>query len=247
MQRKLRCIAIDDHKYALKEIEILVKQHPFLVMLKTYTDPVKALAGIQKEYDIDIIFMDIEMPEIDGISLARLLRKRTRHLIFTTAFQEYAFTSFSAMPSGYLLKPISKLSFTDCIFKITEEWVNPIPQNNQLDENLFLPTANGRRERICVREIIMFEPNTGTNYTKVYTQNKEFEVLSTLSAIERMLRNDTRFMRISRSCLINLNHIAELSPGKVLMGTIKKKMSIGPDYLSMFNAYLAERMFGKSV
>lgn len=247
MQRKLRCIAIDDNRNDLKEIELLIKQHPSLVMLRTYIDPVKALAGIQKEYDLDIIFMDIEMPEIDGISLAGLIRKRTRHLVFTTAFQEYAFTSFSAMPSGYLLKPISKLNFADCIFKITEGWTNPAPPKNQSDENLFLPTGNGKSERICIKDIIMFEPNTGTNYTKVYTENKEFEVLSTLIAIENMLRDDIRFMRISRSCLINLNHITELSPGKVLMGAIKKKMSIGPDYLNGFNDYLAERMFGKSV
>jgi DNA-binding LytR/AlgR family response regulator len=247
MKYKLRCIAIDDYNHDLKQIEAVVKFHPGLIMIRTYNDPVKALASIKKTDDIDIIFLDIEMPGIDGISLGTQLRNKTKYLVFITAFEQYALRSFAASPENYLLKPISKVAFMECIAKIRDKPVFTAVSRNQMDDNLFLPTKNGNHLRISREEIILFEPITGTNYTKVYTVRENFEVLVTLVAIEGYLRDDSRFMRISRSGLINLDQIDHVASGKVFMNTQEKKqMSIGSDYAALFNNYLSERMFGKS-
>lgn len=247
MKYKLRCIAIDDHPDDLKQIEAVVKFHPGLIMIRTYKDPLKALASIKKTDDIDIIFLDIEMPGIDGISLGAQLRNKTKYLVFITAFEQYALSSFAANPENYLLKPISKVAFMECIARIRDKPIFSAVPTSQRDENLFLPIKSGKYLRISRDEIILFEPVTGTNYTKVYTQRENFEVLVTLVAIEGYLRDDSRFMRISRSCLINLDQIDHVASGKVLMNTQdKKQMSIGSDYQEPFNSYLSERMFGKS-
>ncbi|RZJ92581.1 MAG: response regulator transcription factor [Chryseobacterium sp.] len=246
MTTKLKCVAVDDQTHELSVIQKLIRAHPDLILLKTYSSSLKALAGIKKNDNIDIVFMDVEMPELDGINLAKLIRANTRHLVFITAFEQYALKSFSASPDDYLLKPVSKLAFVECISKVISRSAQPLQSYSEIDDDLFIPTEiKGISARVRRADIVMFEPLTGTNYTKIYTEEKVHEMHVTLNAIEQYLQQDSRFMRISRSCIINLKHIVTLSAGKVIMGPMKKKMSIGADYAEIFHAYLSDRLLGK--
>ena len=113
--RKLTCLIIDDEPLAVKLIESFVAKTPELQLCGAYTDPVEALAKL-KESPVDLLFLDIQMPDIDGLELSKIVAEPTR-VIFTTAFREYAFEGFEVNALDFLLKPIRFSKFSQSVEK----------------------------------------------------------------------------------------------------------------------------------
>mgnify|MGYP004545063031 CR=1 FL=1 len=101
---ELSCIIVDDEPLAVQLLESFVKRTPYLRFVASYTDPVLALSELSKQ-PVDLLFLDIQMPDLDGLNLSRMVPPETR-VIFATAFKEYAFDSYEVNALDFLLKPI---------------------------------------------------------------------------------------------------------------------------------------------
>ena len=117
--RNLRCIVVDDEPLAVKMLEGFVERTPFLDLEASFNDPVEALSAI-KERKPDLAFLDIQMPDLDGMELSRMIPADTR-IIFTTAFKQYAFESYEVSALDFLLKPIRYQKFLEAAEK-AREW-----------------------------------------------------------------------------------------------------------------------------
>jgi len=102
-----KCIIIDDEPHAIEGLKGYMASTPQLNLVKSYTDSLAALKDIQESEPVDLIFLDVDMPTINGIELAKEIRNKTAKLIFTTAHTKYAFEAFEVNADGYLLKPYS--------------------------------------------------------------------------------------------------------------------------------------------
>ena len=115
MNATLTCIIVDDEPLAVKLLESFVTKTPGLELLASFTDSVEAIAAV-KQYAADLLFLDIQMPDLDGMELARMVPETTR-IIFTTAFKEYAFESYEVSALDFLLKPIRYNKFLAAVEK----------------------------------------------------------------------------------------------------------------------------------
>src|ERR1700744_3045824 len=111
----LNCIIIDDEQFSVDSILKYIELLPKLNIVAIYNNPVDALESVSIENDIDLIFMDIDMPFLSGIELAKALRSKTKRLIFTTAHSKYAFDAYEVEADAYLLKPFSFGKFSTTI------------------------------------------------------------------------------------------------------------------------------------
>ena len=117
---KIRCIVVDDEPLAVEMLAAFIRKTPSLELTATFTDPVLALSAIG-EVKPDLVFLDIQMPDLNGLELSRLLPQDTR-VIFTTAFRQYAFESYEVEALDYLLKPIRYQKFIESVSK-AERWM----------------------------------------------------------------------------------------------------------------------------
>ena len=126
----LTCIIVDDEPLAIRLLENFVERTPFLVLKASFTDSISALQTIKNDV-VDLLFLDIQMPDLNGMELSRMVPSRTR-IIFTTAFKEYAFDSYEVNALDFLLKPIRYDKFLTAAEK-ARDWFERLPQpiNNQ--------------------------------------------------------------------------------------------------------------------
>jgi len=121
----LTCIIVDDEPLAIRLLENFVERTPFLVLKASFTDSISALQTIKNDV-VDLLFLDIQMPDLNGMELSRMVPSRTR-IIFTTAFKEYAFDSYEVNALDFLLKPIRYDKFLTAAEK-ARDWVERPPQ-----------------------------------------------------------------------------------------------------------------------
>ena len=119
--KNITCIIIDDEPLAIKLLENFVERTPVLTFIASYTDSVKALAAL-KSNPVDLVFLDIQMPDMDGMELSRMVPADTR-VIFTTAFKDYAFDSYEVNALDFLLKPIRYNKFVAAVDK-AKRWLS---------------------------------------------------------------------------------------------------------------------------
>lgn len=229
----MRCIAIDDEPLALAQIERYIRKTPFLEGTGFYRsafDAMDALAAME----VDLIFADINMPDLNGIELVRSLGPG--HLvIFTTAYSEYAVEGFRVDAQDYLLKPIGYPDFLKAAEKALRQF-------NLLKAG----RGAGVQERIFVRseyKIIPIDVDGITyvesrgEYVRIYTDNsKPVMTLGSLKNYEEKLPQD-KFMRIHRSYIVNLRRIDAVERKQVLIG--EKRIPVGESYEKPFGDYIA--------
>lgn len=219
-----RCIAIDDEPLALELITHYAEQIPSLELVKTFTD---AIEGVQflKSNNIDLIFLDINMPNISGLELARSLRKKPL-IIFTTAYKDFAYDGFELEAVDYLLKPIEFERFSKAIQKALNSYaVKKLAEGDQ-GESLFV--YSGYKEiRIPISSIEFIE--SMEDYIKIHLPNeKPVITLMTLKKVLERLPAD-KFKRIHRSYIVPVNKVNSISNRKVTMAS-GKILPIGVRY-----------------
>jgi len=232
----ISCIAIDDDPHALQSLIAYVEELPNLELVETFTEPLKALAQILASNPVDIIFMDVEMPSLSGIELATLLRKKTTHLIFTTAHARYAIDAFKVEADAYLLKPYSIMHFSKTI--------NSLYPTGQKDGDLSLEDsffyiaveAGGTPVQIDLNELISVE--TIDDEIRFRTMSKAFtcpksNFINTL----KLLKKHPAFIQVSPSVVIAKQHIRGVFGDKVLLfGGLS--YSVANSHLSAFSSFL---------
>lgn len=212
----INCIAIDDDPTSLESLNSYLTNVPDLQLVKSFTDPLKALTDISVSDKVDIIFMDIEMPSLSGIELASLLRQKTKHLIFTTAHPRYALDAFGVSADAYLLKPYTMLHFSETINNL---YPNEKSGSADLENNFFLIPLQDEPEdsvKIEFDDLVTLEQINEMIYFKTIKQNYiSFKV--SFSKMLGLLRNHPSFIQVNSNAIISKLHIKSFLGDQIVL------------------------------
>ena len=201
MNYELTCIIVDDEPLAVKLLESFVSKTPDLKLLGSYTDSVEAINAV-KEKQPNLLFLDIQMPDLNGMELARMIPDGTR-VIFTTAFKEYAFESYEVKALDFLLKPIRYNKFMAAIEKAKDWFVSRMSP-----QTLFLK-VDGEYRQVAIQDILYVSGLK--DYVKFYLTEERKPLIThlTMKAVEEMLPSE-QFMRVHRSYIVALDKIRKV-------------------------------------
>ena len=250
----LSCIIVDDEPLAVKLLESFVSKTPDLHLLGSFTDSVEAI-NVVKEQRPNLLFLDIQMPDLNGMELAHMIPEGTK-VIFTTAFKEYAFESYEVSALDFLLKPIRYNKFLAAIEKAKEWFGNhedkpldsaigsnpgPVPliPNNT---TLFLK-VDGEYRQIAISDIIYVSGMK--DYVMFYLNNERRPLVThlTMKAVEEMLPIQ-QFMRVHRSFIVCLDKIRKVDRNDcIYIGD--EIIHVTEAYLPAFQQYLTSKFPGK--
>lgn len=206
----MKAIAIDDEPIALEIIKAHAAKVPFLELKAVFTDAFKALEYLQKE-PVDLIFLDIKMPDISGIEFFNSLTKKPL-LIFTTAYSEHAVTSFEMDAVDYLLKPFSLSRFIKGCNKAFELY--NFRNAAEVTDHLFIKT--GYEQQKVFYDDILYAEATG-NYVSFVLKDKTILSRSTFVEVSSLLPAD-KFVRVHRSFIVAVNKINKVEKQQVTIG-----------------------------
>ena len=227
----MRAIAIDDEPIALEIIKSMAAKVPFLELKATFTDAFKALEYLQKE-SIDLLFLDIKMPDISGIDLFKSLSKKPL-VIFTTAYSEHAVASFELDAIDYLLKPFSLARFLKGCNKAYELY--NFRNATQSSDHLYIKTGY-EQVKIMFEEICYLEA-TG-NYVTFVLKDKTILSRSTFIEAINLLPPD-KFVRVHRSYLVAKNKIDKIERSQVSVN--KTSIPVSEAYSDNLSAILKKQ------
>ncbi len=232
---KLRTIAIDDEPLALRLVSDYISKTPFLELSGAFDNPLDAIDFLSSN-TIDLIFVDIQMPDLSGIEFARSLENAPK-IVFTTAYEKYALEGFKLSAVDYLLKPFSYEEFLKAAGKArkqSELEANSLPSIEANKQFLFLKSEYKIR-RINFNDILYIEGLK--DYIKVYTVGEEKPVLSlnSIKSLEQKLPEE-KFMRVHRSFIVNLDRIDTIERSRIIFG--KTYIPVSDQYKDKFQDYL---------
>lgn len=216
----MKAIAIDDEPIALEIIKAHAAKVPFLELAATFTDAFKALEYLQKE-QIDLIFLDIKMPDISGIEFFNSLSRKPL-LIFTTAYTEHAVTSFEMDAVDYLLKPFSLARFIKGCNKAYE--LHKVRNAATATDHLYVKTGY-EQVKVLFEDILYLE--AAGNYVTFVLKSGQVLSRSTFAEAINLLPAD-KFVRIHRSYIVSLKKIDKIEKHQVTIG--KATLPIGEAY-----------------
>ena len=240
--RPLTCMIVDDEPLAVHLLESYVEKTPDLQMLASYTDSITAINAI-KEQKPDLLFLDIQMPNIDGMELAHSLPEQTR-VIFTTAFKEYAFESYDVNALDFLLKPIRYTKFLTAVEKAKKQ-ISPqseAPQPSPQPNTVFL-RVDGEWRNVVVDKITYV--NCIKDYVMFYLDDEPRPLIThlTMKAVEQMLPSE-KFLRIHHSYIVAIDKISKIDRNDCVY--IGKEIIHVPDgYLESFRNFIETHSFSK--
>ncbi|ANI87874.1 DNA-binding response regulator [Arachidicoccus ginsenosidimutans] len=221
------CIAIDDEPLALKLIEGYIRRMPQLKLIQTFED---AIAGSEfiRHHAVDILFIDIEMPDISGLALVSALSEKPQ-VIFTTAYKNFAYEGFELDAVDFLLKPISFERFKKAVNKAVDAIEKKTIRNNEAEH--FFIWSEYKQVKIITSHILYIEAKD--DYVCVYLKNaRPVLTLITLKEMLTKLPAD-KFLRIHRSYIIPLYEIQEVSGRKVRLHS-GKEFPVSNSYYNEF-------------
>lgn len=207
----MKCLALDDEPLALEIIEDFAAKAPFPMQVKTFENAALALRYMQDE-QVDLLFLDIKMPDITGIQFLKAL-KHPPMVIFTTAYQEYAMDGFNLDVVDYLLKPIPFERFIKAVTK-AQEYQSVSSPNKSMDNDYIFVKTEYKIIKINLEDILYIEALK--DYIKIYTPNQPVLTLKSLKAFESRLPKD-KFIRVHRSYLVAMNKINSVERNTVMI------------------------------
>jgi len=237
--RDLRCIVVDDEPLAVKMIENFISKTSGIVLDSSYTDPVEALAAIT-ERKPDLAFLDIQMPDLNGLDLSHMIPSETR-VIFTTAFKQFAFESYEVSALDFLLKPIRYQKFYEAIEK-AKEWFSlkesaAAPQAQPAAAQDFVYLKSERTLQKVFFSDILFVVGMKDYVTfHLASSSKPLVCHLTMKAVEEMLPA-SGFMRVHRSYIVSLEKIDAILPGNDIEIN-KVLIPVSDAYKESFNNYI---------
>jgi two-component system LytT family response regulator len=221
----LKCVAIDDEPLALELIKTYVNRFPSLEIIHVFEDAISG-AEYLNQNPVDLLFLDVNMPDITGVELARSLVNNPM-IIFTTAYRNYAFESYELQAIDYLLKPIDFNRFTTAVEKAIDFYAyKTTPQENFGSEAIYL-YSEYKMIKIFLKDIEYIE--SMGDYLKIY-QNTAEKPLLTLATMKKILEKlpENQFTRIHRGFIVALDKIKSIHNKKVQLANAE--LPIGDAY-----------------
>jgi len=234
----LNCIIIDDEQFSVDALLKYIHLLPMLNISAIYTDPLLALSSASCAEDIDLVFMDVDMPALSGIELAAVWRTKTEKLIFTTAHSKYAFEAFEVAADAFLLKPFSFAKFS-----ITINRLFPQKYDSGTGKEYFLVKSKDDDLAIIkvkFDEVIAFE--SAQNHIKIYQSgDRVLTAYLTLKDVLQLTRSRPEFLQLHRAFIISTEHIGQIKGTTVLMNN-QLSFHVGDIFREQFTAYVDEKL-----
>lgn len=238
----IKCAIVDDEPLAVELLASYVAKIPFMELHGKYSNATDALRGIADD-PVDLMFLDIQMPELNGLELSRMLPETTR-IVFTTAFEQYALEGYRNNALDYLLKPITFPTFLEACNKALQ-WFTLVEQA----ENKGSAVANDDIQSIFVKsEYKLLQINLDTiryieglkDYVKIYTTDSPHPILSLMNmkTMEQMLPA-SRFIRVHRSFIVAKSKIREIDRNRIVFGDVY--IPIGDSYKTAFQEFITSQ------
>ncbi|NOU59114.1 LytR/AlgR family response regulator transcription factor [Marinifilum caeruleilacunae] len=222
----MNCVVIDDDKLSRKVVESYIERTDFLTLGASYPSAIDAINNIKKNEPVDLIFLDIEMPEMSGMEFLNSLNT-TPQIIIISSKEQYALEAFEYDVTDYLLKPISYSRFFKAVNKANKRYKNS--EGFIQDKNEIFIKSNSSLVRLNYDDILWIEALE--NYVVVNTYQEKYTIHFTMKAIEEKMPA-ARFSRIHRSYIVNLSKIEMIEDNSVVIETDggPKSIPIGKSY-----------------
>jgi two-component system LytT family response regulator len=223
----MKCIVVDDNKMARTAIKLMIAQVDFLELKHECENPVDAFNILQKE-EIDLVFLDVEMPEMSGIELIKNLEKRPLFILIS-AKKEYAVEAFEYHVADYMIKPVSLARFTMAVARAKQLFDSRASRTETEsgggDMHYIFARSGGVLAKIKIDEI-KYVQALG-DYVSIYTNNKHYTIHSTLKGMEEKLPKN-KFYRLHRSYLVAIDQIETVEENTAYVG--KQNLPIGEQF-----------------
>lgn len=229
----IRCIAIDDEPFALMQIASYVEKTPFLQLVASCRSAYDA-QHVMAESTVDLLFVDINMPDLNGLDFVRSLTAKPL-IIFTTAYGEFALDGFRVDALDYLLKPISNRNFQRSAEKALRQFNLMKNAGDNPSQTIFVKSEY-KNIQIDIDKILYIESRS--EYVRIYSEDiRPVMTLGSLKSYEEKLPSD-RFMRIHRSYIVILQKIMAVERRSIIINK-DRKIPVGELYEERFRAYLS--------
>lgn len=226
----LFCKIIDDDPSVLEQLSDFIQEHPNLKLTGSYTNPLLAIEGIvNSDEQTDIVFTDVEMPELSGLELVKIIEKSIRSIILVSGHLKYATRGYDFSKVGHFLdKPFDFRKFT----RVVDVAISKLSPEN--DFIMAPPVGQKHNEKIQLSDITAVVSDA--NYLHIYTTGEQYFKYGSLHSIEKQLFHTGWFRRISRSAIINPSHIKE-QLGNRLKFDLDVVVSVSRSFQKDFNAF----------
>lgn len=239
----LSCTIIDDEPLAVRLLESYVAKTPFLALRSTYSSAVEAMEGLTQS-PVDLLFLDIQMPGLNGLEFAKIVDPHTR-IVFTTAFSSYAVEGYKVNAIDYLMKPFGYADFLAAAQKalayfeaVAPATAAPDTDMSTADAESFFVKSDYRIVRLSYRHIIYIEGLK--DYVKIYTEGDSRATVA-LTSMTRMADFLPRnFIRVHRSFIVNMDHVSVIDRGQIVIAG--RSINIGDSYRDAVSDYVGRRM-----
>jgi len=233
---QISCVIVDDEPMALKLVESYVEKTPFLVLKKKCSSAIEAMEFLKTEA-VDLLFLDIQMPDLTGLELSKMLPENTR-VIFTTAFDQYALEGIKVEALDYLLKPFDYAEFLIAANK-ANKWFSLIKTREgspiSEEKDFIFVKSEYKQLRIKLTDVLYFEGLK--DYVKIWMKDnpKPILTLMSLKSLQEELP-ETQFMRVHRSFIVSLKNIEEIERGYIIIN--KQYITVSEQYKSKFLEFI---------
>lgn len=230
----LKCIAVDDEPLALMQLVKYIERTPGLELEAKCYDASEAIAALERHGDADLMFLDINMPDMSGMELARSLTPARPLIIFTTAYSQYAIEGFKVEAVDYLTKPFSYDEFAASVERARRRLARGVREDNAI-----YVKESGAMRRIMLSDICMIK--SLAEYVQIYLASSPRPVttLMSLRSLEDTLPAD-RFMRIHRSYIINLDALEEVGHNRVRIAS--EEFPVSESYRAKLKEYIGRKV-----
>ncbi|CAM1346022.1 LytR/AlgR family response regulator transcription factor [Tenacibaculum crassostreae] len=234
MSRKVKCLLVDDEPLAIKLLEKHIAKIDNLEVVATCNNAIKAFEILNTQ-EVDLLFLDIKMPNLTGIDFLKTLKSPPK-TIFTTAYRDYAIESYDLGVIDYLLKPITFERFFKAVDRFLKDNAKPVENKSRQgssDEFMLIKSGN-KFHKVIVEDILFIE--SLKDYVKIHTVNdKRIVSKYRISEIEEELR-DKNFLRVHRSYIINIDKISAFTVNDIEVNSIE--IPIGASYKEKVVSFL---------
>lgn len=237
----LSCFIIDDEQSAIDILQNFIEKIPFLTLVGSNINPIEALLLLQQQ-QVDLLFLDIHMPQISGLDIIPLLKGESK-VILTTAYSEFAVTGFELNAFDYLLKPIAFERFLKTAQKALNSSIDSAigwQLGQPMDEYIFVKTeGKGKMVKVDLSNIIYIEGMK--NYVSIATGEENIRTLLNIKDLEEKLP-PRQFMRVHKSYIVSLDKIRAIDGNQITFQDLKAYVPLGETYRDSFFKALQEKI-----
>lgn len=224
----ISCIIVDDEEHAIEILTHYVSQTPYLKLAGSTTNPIEGIQLVNSQ-KIDLVFLDIQMPEITGIDFIKAINPKIK-VILTTAYSEFAIESYELEVVDYLLKPIRFPRFLQAVQKavnLIESSGSPIQEESESDYIFVKTESKGKLLKINLSEIDYIEGMK--NYVAIFRNGQKTLVYTSMKELEERLPHK-KFLRIQKSFIVPLSRITGIEGNRLLLKGVTTEILIGENY-----------------